>query len=92
MSVTAMALTKGVWTKVATDVQSGGIFLISPSTTTFWHTIRDTGEAAPDAGDLAVEGVALDSVNQISAAAPIDMYIWPAETDGKIRVDLPGVV
>ena len=92
MSVTPMELTEGQWTKVATNVQAGSIFIIRPVTVTYFFTIRDTGGDAPDADDLEPEGVPLDlGGNPISAAAPIDVYIWPVGGNGNIRVDLPGV-
>jgi hypothetical protein len=93
MSVTPMELTEGQWTKVATNVQAGGIFIIRPKPTTviYFHTIRDTGGTAPNAGHLESEGFPLDLANQISAGAPIDVYIWPVGGNGNIRVDLPGV-
>ena len=91
MTVTASTITAGEWTKVATDVQSGAIFSISPSTTKVWYTIRDTGEDPPDAGDLDAEQVELEVAHPIQAAAPIDIYLWPVGTNIKIRVDLPGV-
>ena len=93
------------WLKVATNVNTGVITRLD-STVYYYQTYRETGEAAPpaptppsgdDRGIIPEEAVRLfDRSNQaqISAVAPIDVYIMCQNPDldsndqGKIRVDL----
>lgn len=79
---------EGQWTKVATNVTSGNIRKISYTPDVYLETYRLTGSAAPT---LESEGRRLFEISGsavISASAAIDVYIWPKEQDGKVRVDL----
>jgi len=80
---------KNVWTKVATNVTSGAIY-IKEFGPVYNQTIRVTGNPAPVEADLNLEGVPLgDKRNSISETVAIDVYIWCNKDGGRVRVDLP---
>jgi len=75
----------GEWTAVATNQTTGVIHILKTDPDKYLQTYRDTGEAAPT---LIGEGVPFEGSLQISAAAGIDVYIWPIGKAGNVRVDL----
>lgn len=77
--------TKDIWTKVATNVTSG-IIWIKNKLPTYLQTYRDTGESAPTNKDDAIP-IYGNSI-PISASAGIDVYIQPVAKDGVVRVDV----
>jgi hypothetical protein len=78
-----------VWTKVATGVVPGTVLpvLNGPQ---YVYTLRDTGNAPPSAGDYTEAKRLPWEGKEISASAPIDVYVSvSAGSDpGKVRVDL----
>lgn len=82
----------GTWTKVATDVVNAVIWLISGAPGRYYITHRDTGAAAPT--DLT-DAIGFDTIDEegsfpsmpVSAAAGVDVYIWPTKAAGRVRVD-----
>jgi len=85
--VTAITPVK-TWVKVATSVQSGRVHRMK-GPAKYIHTYRLTGVAAPGAPEINTEGVAFDGVTEeISAPAPIDVYIACLENVGIVRVDV----
>ncbi len=81
-----VACTKDVWTKVATNVTTGFVWIIKTGPNVYLQTYRATGNPAPannaDAVKMPSPGAA------ISAAAGIDVYIQPTRVDGSVRVDV----
>jgi hypothetical protein len=75
------------WTAVAVDTNVG-IFNKINTTTQYTYTYRETGTAAPTAGDVA------DSVSWISRqlrlqhATNVDVYIWAHDAAGAVEVEL----
>lgn len=86
-----VACTAGQWTKVATNVTGGIVHLLTGVTQLWLQTYRLTGVAAPT---LKSEGIPFgkDSISKetesISASAAIDVYVWPTQSNGSVRVDL----
>lgn len=73
------------WTKVATNVTSGAVWILSTSPGLYLQTYRDTGGTAPvDDSD----GVQFEVGLKISALAGVDVYIYAQGKDGSVRVDL----
>ena len=75
----------GEWTLVALNKTTGVIHILSTAPDNYSQTYRDTGEAAPTSID---EGVPFNPSLQISAAAGIDVYVWPQGEAGSVRADL----
>ncbi len=77
------------WTKVATGVLTGNIYRVKTNPRVYLQTVRDTGEPAPT--NLS-EGVPMfkDYPNreEVSSNVAIDIYIYPRNKAGKVRVDL----
>ena len=81
-----IACTKDAWTKVAADVTSGMIHILSGAPNQYSHTYRVTGNAAPS--DLA-DAITLQYVStSISAPGAIDVYVYAHGVAGSVRVDL----
>ena len=82
-------LTKDTWTKVATAVTSGIVHKIKSQPYNYLQTYRLTGEAAPTdkADGVRVFENDIDFV-EIAATVPIDVYLYPVNADGRIRVDV----
>ena len=76
---------EGEWTKVATGQTTGKIHIMSIKPDQYLQTYRDTTGTAPT---LVTEGVPFTESLTISAAAGIDVYIWPQGDAGSVRVDL----
>lgn len=76
---------EGQWTKVATNVTTGVVHIVSEAPAKYTQTYRDTTGTAPTTLD---EAVAFKEELVISASAGIDVYIWPIGAAGKVRVDL----
>ena len=91
---TLVTCTADAWTKVATNVTTGVIHIITNVPGQYLQTYRDTGGAAPS-GSPGEEAVLIpaDEIS-IAAAAGIDVYIYvktaPTSTavNGRVRVDL----
>ena len=73
------------WTKVATNVTSGAIWILSISPGLYLQTYRATGGAAPATVD---DGVQFEVGLKINALAGVDVYIYAQGKDGSVRVDL----
>ena len=83
-----VTVTANAWTKVATAVTKGQLWIKTRPSTAYLVTYRDTGDPAPT--DLT-DAVEFDHTGNmpISATAAIDVYVYnPDDVDGKIRVDL----
>jgi hypothetical protein len=73
------------WTKVATNVTAGNVYVLDQSVE-YLSTYRMTTDPAPTA---RTEGIKLDPPGQpISAAAGIDVYVYAITNAGSVRVDL----
>lgn len=77
--------TKDLWVLVASNVTSGIISILSDSPSAYYQTYRDTGGIAPIG---LAEIVTINDFLQISASAPIDVYIYCTGSNGSVRVDL----
>lgn len=82
-----VALTKGVITKVATDVVTGQIHRVLPRAN-YASTYRLTGEAAPTDKTEFVKVFENSASEDIASTAAIDIYMFCIKKDGKVRVDL----
>ena len=79
----------GVWTLVALNTTAGRIKMASTAPNVYLETYRMTGGTAPTDQSEGVPAFPDDGVTaEISAAAPIDVYIMAVGKDGKIRADL----
>lgn len=77
----------GVWTKVATNVYKGNIFIQDPIGFQTYASYKLTGEAAPTSINEATEGTKEDRfIISSTASEPIDVYIWPTETTADVKV------
>jgi len=86
-------LPKNVWTKVATNVTSGQIHKKTEAPQEYLQTYRDTGGIVPpDTEEGKEQGVLMfrdDPITElISAISGIDIYVYPVEKAGKLRLDL----
>lgn len=79
------ACPEGVWTLVAANKTVGFIHIKVISPSAYYQTYRDTGGGAPT---LVSEGIPFKGSLQISASAPIDVYVWCKGAEGSVRVDL----
>lgn len=80
-----VACTKDAWTKVATNVTAGQIW-IKNTGPHYRQTYVMTGNPAPT--DLS-KAVNFDGLNMgISASAGIDVYLYASGEAGSVRVDL----
>jgi len=73
------------WTKVATNVTVGSIKIMSDTPNVYFHTYRETGDAAPTNVNI---GKAFEDSADISHSQGIDVYIMAQNKDGRVRVDL----
>jgi len=73
------------WTKVASAVTTGQVWILD-TTPRYVQTYRTAGNPAPT--DDALAGPFQGESMLISAGAPIDVYIKPRGSAGKVRVDL----
>lgn len=81
-------ITKDGWRLVATNVFTGTIHRISYSAPVYKQTYRETGGTVPT---LESEGVLMfgdSNSEEIKSSFGIDVYIYCAKHDGKIRVDV----
>jgi hypothetical protein len=78
-----------VWTKVATGVVTGAVLPVTNGPQ-YVYTLRDTTNPQPTNGDYTEAKALPWSGKEISASAPIDVYVSvSAGSDpGKVRVDL----
>lgn len=74
------------WTKVATNVRTGNIFITDRTPDAYYQTYKMTGEAPPSG--IASGAVFDPSGMTIDASTAIDVYIWPQGNNGEVRVDL----
>lgn len=74
------------WTKVATNVTEGQIWIKNTSPGVYKHTYRLTGNPAPANDDDAIPFYG--PMIPISSSAAIDVYIKPTNRIGEVRVDL----
>jgi len=80
-----------VWTKVATAVTTGTIW-VKKTNADYFQTIRNTGEAAPANNQATFnnEAIRIDKDGQpIGSVDDIDVYIFCTKIEGRARVDLP---
>lgn len=82
-----IALTKDVWTKVATNVTSGQVHITRSAPSIYEQTYRDTGGSAPT---NEVDAIKFDpsGTEVISSSLGIDVYIKAKGVAGAVRVDL----
>jgi hypothetical protein len=76
------------WTKVATAIKKGQLWIKTRPSTAYLVTHRDTGDPAPT--DLT-DAIEFDHTGNmpISSTVDIDVYVFnPDDVDGSIRVDL----
>jgi hypothetical protein len=74
------------WTKVATNVQVGNVWLMNTNPALYLQTYRLTGEAAPT---LKSEGVRVNQPGtDIDSSPGIDVYIYAVKNAGSVRVDV----
>ncbi len=74
------------WTKVATAVKTGGVWIMDTGPSVYKHTYRDTGDSAPTDDTDAIDFEGRDYL-PISSDVDIDVYIKPARKVGRVRVD-----
>ena len=80
---TIVAVPAGAWKKVATNVTSGRISILSPVNDDWYQTQKATGGGAPT---VAPE-VKLDfQKNIIDSAVAIDVYVYVKNTAGRVEV------
>ena len=85
----SVACPLGQWTKVATAVYKGNIFIQDPVGFQTYATYRLTGEAAPVTIDDASEGTMSDRFEISSTQTEtIDVYIWPVSRDADVKVSV----
>ncbi len=83
------ACAQDVWTKVATNVTAGMVYVMNTGPQ-YLQTWRTTGGAAPTDGNPD-EGVGMNEDlegNEISAPAAIDVYVYCVNAAGSVRVDV----
>jgi len=80
--------TKGVWTKVATNVTTGLIHKVDLTPYEYLQTYRDTGDPAPTLKSDGVPAFEGKRTELISATAGIDIYLYPIIDNGRVRVDI----
>lgn len=73
------------WTKVAIGVTTGVVHILKIDPDKYYQTYRVTTD--PEPTDLS-DAVPFDTPLQISAATAIDVYIYPKNKAGSVRVDL----
>lgn len=82
---TIASLTANTWNLVATSVSAGFIW-IRKTDVQYLQTYRNTGNPAPT---LKTEGAPVYLPGApISANVPIDVYIYPVDDDGEVRIDI----
>lgn len=82
-----VACPKDVWTKVASAVTTGQIWILNTKPNVYRQTYRVAGNPAP-VGSVPEEKAFQGEVMQISAGVAIDVYLFPVGKDGSVRVDL----
>lgn len=81
-------ITQDEWNLVASAVTTGQISIISNTAAQILTTYRAAGDPAPITQG-PVEGVAMSRKSiKIMSSNPIDVYLYPQEANGKVRVDL----
>ena len=80
-----VACPEGQWTKVATNVTVGVINVTNEAPAKYVQTYRLTGDPAP--ADFT-EAVPFEDELLISSSSAIDVYIWPQEEAGEVRVNV----
>lgn len=94
----SLTLTANVWTKIATNVNKGQVWFLD-SYSTYYHTYRDTGEAAPsgnpETGSVAFSlGAKRVKASNLGCGMPIstlvgsDIYIFCAGGAGRVIVEI----
>lgn len=82
-------VTAGQWNLVAANAASGFIHRKSTTPNVYLQTYRAAGSPAPTTDD---EGVKMFIDNPeteiIGATAAIDVYVWPINENGILRVDI----
>ena len=76
------------WTKVATNVTTGQVWRSNLSPV-YLMTYRMTTLAAPTDQDEGVQVFTDNNSIPISATSGIDVYVWPIDRAGRVRVDIP---
>lgn len=79
-------IVKNEWNLVVERATVGQISIISNKAAQILTTYRAAGDPAPDE---PVEGVPMSRKSiEIISNEPIDVYLYPQEADGRVRVDL----
>ena len=80
-------LTKDTWTLVASSVTRGQVSIIGNKPPQFMATYRVAGDV--NVPVLVEDGIPMSRNSvQIESKDPIDVYIFPQNTDGRIRLDI----
>jgi len=74
------------WTKVATAITIGGVWIIDTGPSVYRHTYRMTGDPAPTDNEDAKDFGGREYL-PIEDDDPIDVYISPSRKAGRVRVD-----
>jgi hypothetical protein len=74
---------KDTWQKIATNVQSGQVWILN-GIVEYLVTYRPTAGGAPTTQE---EGVDLEDVHVIQASAGVDVYVMALRGEGKVRID-----
>jgi hypothetical protein len=73
------------WTKVLDGVRVGQVWIQDTTPRVYLQTYREGGDPVPTTKDEGVEFVG--RVMGVSALKDIDVYIYPENEDGIVRVD-----
>jgi hypothetical protein len=84
---TTISCTKDVWTKVATAVTYGQVWVLN-NLPHYIHTYKLTGEPAPNDTTDRPKGAILEHSANIGSTVAIDVYVMALNEDGLVRVDL----
>lgn len=82
-------VTANQWNLVAANTASGFIHRKKTTPNVYLQTYRAAGGAAPTTIDEGVK-MFIDNpeTETISATSAIDVYVWPVNVDGILRVDI----
>ena len=79
---------KDEWNLVAPGVTIGQISIISNTAAQILTTYRMAGDPAPETQG-PIEGVPMSRKSiEIMSNDPIDVYLYPQEANGKVRLDI----
>lgn len=76
------------WTKVATNVVTGQVWRMTSAPSKYLQTYRVTADPAPTDKSEGVGAFADVEKEIISASSAIDVYLYPVDAAGRVRVDI----